>query len=139
MNGKLKLKRPLERAISSGHPWVYGDALEGGRGLPVGTDVELATRNGRPMARGLYDPGSPIALRIYTLDPRQRIDAALVRQRLDAALALRFDLLDRSQTDAFRWCNGEGDRLPGVVVDVTHCGCHRSSPCLRGCSGSGGC
>ena len=118
MNVKLKLKRSLERAVSSGHPWVYGDALEGGRGLPVGTDVELATRNGRPMARGLYDPGSPIALRIYPLDPRQRIDAALVRQRLDAALALRFDLLDRSQTDAFRWCNGEGDRLPGVVVDI---------------------
>ena len=118
MNARLKLSRPLERAISSGHPWVYGEALEGARNLAVGTDVELSTRNGRPMARGLYDPGSPIALRIYTLDPRQRIDAALVRQRIDAALALRLDLLDRSQTDAFRWCNGEGDRLPGVVVDV---------------------
>ena len=118
MNAKLTLKRPLERAISSGHPWVYGEALDGGRGLAVGADVELSTRNGRPMARGLYDPGSPIALRIYTLDPRQRIDAALVRQRLDAALALRVALLDRTQTDAFRWCNGEGDRLPGVVVDV---------------------
>ena len=118
MNARLKLARPLERAISSGHPWVYGEALDGARNLAVGTDVELSTRNGRPMARGLYDPGSPIALRIYTLDPRQRIDAALVRQRLDAALSLRLDLLDRSQTDAYRWCNGEGDRLPGVVVDV---------------------
>lgn len=111
---RIKLRRPLERAISSGHPWVYGEALEPVRDVKVGTDVELLTRNGRPLARGLYDPGSPIALRIYTLDARQRIDGALVLSRLRDALSLRALDLD---TSAFRWCNGEGDRLPGVVVD----------------------
>jgi len=82
------------------------------RGIAAGSDVELATRNGRPMARGLYDPGSPLALRIYTLDPREAIDAAFVRRRLDQALSSRLALLDRASTNAFRWCNGEGDRLP---------------------------
>ncbi len=115
---RVQLRRPLERAISSGHPWVYAEALEAVRGLPAGCEVELATRNGRPMARGLYDPGSPLALRIYTLDPREAIDAAFVRRRLEQALSIRLSLLDRTSTNAFRWCNGEGDRLPGVVVDV---------------------
>ncbi len=115
----VKLKRPLERAISSGHPWVYAEALEPLRsGGGIGAELVLLTRNGRPMARGLHDPGSPLALRIYTLDPDEAIDAAFVKRRLYAALAMRLAMLDRSATDAFRWCNGEGDRLPGVVVDV---------------------
>jgi 23S rRNA (cytosine1962-C5)-methyltransferase len=110
----LKLKRPLERAISGGHPWVYADALEGTRGLPVGAEVELLTRNGRPLARGLYDPSSPIALRIYTLDRKEAIDAAFVERRLGRALSLR---RFGDDTNAYRWCNGEGDLLPGVVLD----------------------
>ena len=115
---QVQLRRPIERSISSGHPWVYGEALEPAPGLALGADVELLTRNGRPMARGLYDPGSPLALRVYTLDPREPIDAALVRRRLDLALQTRLLLFDRATTSAFRWCNGEGDRLPGVVVDL---------------------
>ena len=115
---QVKLRRPIERAISSGHPWVYGEALEPVRGLSVGTEVELLTRNGRPMARGLYDPGSPLAVRVYTLDLHESLGAAFVKRRLERALLLRLSLLDRSQTNAFRWCNGEGDRLPGVVVDL---------------------
>ena len=110
-NLRVQLRRPIERAISSGHPWVYGDALDPVRGLVAGADVELATRNGRPMARGLYDPGSPLALRVYTLDPREAIDAAFVRRRLDQALASRLPFFDRALTNAFRWCNGEGPGL----------------------------
>jgi 23S rRNA (cytosine1962-C5)-methyltransferase len=113
---RLQLRRPVERAISSGHPWVYAEALEPARGLSAGAEVELLTRNGRPMARGLYDPSSPIALRVYSLDPKEAIDAAFVRRRLTRALVLRRPAFDE-RTDAFRWCNGEGDLLPGVVVD----------------------
>jgi 23S rRNA (cytosine1962-C5)-methyltransferase len=113
---RVRLRRPLERAISSGHPWVYKEALEPVKGLPAGADVELCTRNGRPMARGLYDPGSPIAVRVYSLDPREAIDGAFVRRRLHEALDLRRPRFDAT-TNAWRWCNGEGDRLPGVVVD----------------------
>ena len=114
---RLKLKRPIERAISSGHPWVYGEALEPARGLAAGAEVELLTRNARPLARGLYDPSSPLALRVYTLDPREAIDAAFVKRRLARALSIRRPAFDAS-TNAFRWCNGEGDLLPGVVVDL---------------------
>jgi 23S rRNA (cytosine1962-C5)-methyltransferase len=114
---RLKLRRPLERAISAGHPWVYGEALEPARGLTVGAEVELLTRNGRPLARGLYDPGSPLALRVYTLDPRETLDDAFLARRLRRALSLRRGAFDDERTSAFRWCNGEGDLLPGVVVD----------------------
>ena len=115
---KLALKRPLERAISSGHPWIYAEALAPAGGLAAGAEVVLLTRNDRPLARGLYDPGSPLAVRVYTLDPREPIDAAFVARRLGRALAVRTAGIDRATTTAFRWCNGEGDLLPGVVVDL---------------------
>jgi len=118
MVARLRLLRPLERAVSMGHPWLYADALERGNGLAAGAEVQLLTRNGRPLAVGLYDPGSPLAVRVYSLDPKERLDAAFVRRRLHAALALRLPHFDRTHTDCFRLCNGEGDRLPGVVVDL---------------------
>jgi 23S rRNA (cytosine1962-C5)-methyltransferase len=118
MVARLRLVRPLERAVSMGHPWLYAEALERARDLAVGTEVQLQTRNGRPLAVGLYDPTSPLAVRVYSLDPKERIDAAFVRRRLHAALLLRLPRFDRAQTDCFRLCNGEGDRLPGIVVDL---------------------
>src|SRR5205823_6185440 len=44
--------------------------------------------------------------------------AALVRARLAEALAARRGVVDARDTDAFRWCNGEGDFLPGVIIDL---------------------
>jgi 23S rRNA (cytosine1962-C5)-methyltransferase len=112
------LKKPLERSIRSGHPWIYADALSAPRGLPTGTVVDVVDRQGRPLARGLFDAGSPIAVRVATLALDEEVDAALVARRLEAALAARRGAFDPSEVDAFRWCNGEGDFLPGVVVDV---------------------
>jgi 23S rRNA (cytosine1962-C5)-methyltransferase len=78
----------------------------------------VVERDGRFVARGLYDAQSPIAVRVVTLDSRQPIDAALVHERVAGALRARRGAFDPQETDAFRWVNGEGDFLPGVVVDV---------------------
>src|SRR5207245_2522691 len=87
-------------------------------GLTTGAVVDVLDRAGQPLARGLYDAGSPIAVRVATLELDEAVDAALVRRRLEGALTARRGAIDPSHTDAFRWCNGEGDFLPGVVVDV---------------------
>jgi 23S rRNA (cytosine1962-C5)-methyltransferase len=111
----LRLRKELARAIRGGHPWLYADALDIPRGLHTGSVVDVIGKNGNFLARGLFDAKSPIAVRLYTLDPDEPVDAALFRRRLAAALASRrFD----QDTNAFRWCNGEGDFLPGVVVDA---------------------
>jgi 23S rRNA (cytosine1962-C5)-methyltransferase len=115
---RVRLRKELARSLRAGHPWIYADALEAPSGLPTGSVVDVVGREGRFLARGLYDARSPIAVRVATLDRDEAVDEALVRRRVEAALAARRDLVDPETTDAFRWLNGEGDLLPGVVVDV---------------------
>lgn len=116
----LSLRKDLSRSLRAGHPWVYRDALEPPlpAGLPTGAVVDLRDARGAFLARGLYDDASPIAVRVYSRDPAEAVDDALLRRRLAAALALRRAALDLADTDAFRLCHGEGDLLPGVVLDV---------------------
>lgn len=121
---QVQLVRNLVRSVREGHPWLYREALAAPAGLPTGSAVDLVDRAGRFLGRGLYDAESPIALRIFTLDRDEALDAELVRRRLAAAWALRRRTVDGigstggDATDAFRLCHGEGDRLPGLVIDV---------------------
>lgn len=110
----LRLLKPLERSLYAGHPWVYRDALAA-HDVPAGEVVDIADKKGRVIARGLAESG-PIAVRVFTTRPKERIDGALFRQRIEAALALRRSLCP-PDTTAYRLLHGEGDRLPGVVCD----------------------
>lgn len=103
--------------MRAGHPWIYADALAPAA-LETGAIVDVCGTDGRFLCRGLYEAGSPIAVRVATLDPDEALDAALVRRRLGEALLARRGAFDPRETDAFRFCNGEGDFLPGVVIDV---------------------
>src|SRR5258708_6553561 len=114
----VRLQKELARSLRAGHPWLYADAILAPPSLATGSVVDVLGRDGRFLARGLYDARSPIAVRIYTLDADVAVDAALVKRRVAAALHARRGLFDVARTNAFRWLNGEGDLLPGVVVDV---------------------
>jgi 23S rRNA (cytosine1962-C5)-methyltransferase len=110
----LRLKKPLERVIGQGHPWLYRDAVGGATGQP-GEVVDVLDRRGRFLARGFVD-APPLAARLLTtLD--EPLDAALFGRRLRQAASLR-DRVVPPHTDAYRLVHGEGDRLPAVVVDV---------------------
>jgi 23S rRNA (cytosine1962-C5)-methyltransferase len=109
----LRLRKPLERALRSGHPWLYRDALEA-FDLPVGTAAHVCDRNGRFLAMGWVDAG-PIALRVWSLRERP-LDAALVRERIARALSWRARALPPN-TDAYRLLHGEADGMPGFVCD----------------------
>lgn len=110
----LRLIKPLERSLYAGHPWVYRDALAP-HDVPAGEVVDIAEKKGKVIARGLAESG-PIAARVFTTRPKERIDGALFKQRFEAALSLRAALCP-PDTTAYRLCHGEGDRLPGVVCD----------------------
>jgi 23S rRNA (cytosine1962-C5)-methyltransferase len=73
---------------------------------------------GKILGRGLYSPGSAIAVRLYTQDPDLPIDAALFEQRIGLAIARRLAQgLPSADTTGFRCVHAEGDELPGLIVD----------------------
>ncbi|RME70465.1 MAG: class I SAM-dependent rRNA methyltransferase [Chloroflexi bacterium] len=114
----LRLRRDLVRLIKQGHPWVFADALrELPEARPGSAAVLLDHRKGREIARGIYDPLSPLALRVCTTDPAIPLDTAWAEHRFAQALALRRQVIDRTTT-GFRLFNGEGDGLPGLVCDL---------------------
>jgi 23S rRNA (cytosine1962-C5)-methyltransferase len=111
----LELRKDLSRHLRAGHPWVFRKAVEKApRDLPAGAVVDVVEQ-GRFVARGYYDPLSAIAVRILTRDAAEAVDAALWRNRVARAAALRAELV--SGTTGFRLVHGESDGLPGVVVD----------------------
>jgi len=114
---RLELQRGLGRHLRAGHPWVFRRGLETLPRIPPGSVVDL-TEGGKFVARGYFDPLSPIAVRVLTRDAREVIDGDFFRRRVRAAWELRERWLDRTGTDAFRVVHGESDGLPGVVADL---------------------
>ncbi len=113
----LALKKDLTRALRQGHPWVFREAIAHQPGLVPGTLVAVADKQGRTIAFGYWDTRSPIAVRVLDLAAIED-KTALIRHRLQAAIAVRRAKLDLRATNAFRWVHGEADRLPGIHVDV---------------------
>ena len=114
MPATVKLLRPLQRAIRSGHPWIYRDALAPFFYRP-GTAVQILDKAGRSLAVGLVDAG-PIAVRVFSTSPKVQIDRKLFGTRIADALLLRERVIP-ADTNAYRLIHGEGDRLPGLVCD----------------------
>jgi 23S rRNA (cytosine1962-C5)-methyltransferase len=114
----IELRKRLERAIRGGHPWVFRDAIAGSPRLPDGAVVQVLARTGRPLAFGFWDARSPIAVRLLGDGARAPDPAAVVGERVAAALGRRLSFIDRAETDTFRWIHGEADGLPGVHVDL---------------------
>jgi 23S rRNA (cytosine1962-C5)-methyltransferase len=114
----LSLRRPAAVGpVLRGHPWIWREALGPGlEALQAGDEVRILGPDGGPIGRGLADPGSPIAVRIWTHGD-EAIDGALFEARAAAAVALRGWLFADGLTTAYRVVNGEGDRMPGLVVD----------------------
>jgi 23S rRNA (cytosine1962-C5)-methyltransferase len=112
-SARVTLKKPLERRLRAGHPWIYRDALEPFTASP-GEAVTVIDRRGKFVARGLADAG-PIGARVFSLRDED-IGSRLFTSRIARALELRARLAP-DDTDALRLVHGEGDRLPGFVVD----------------------
>ena len=112
----LKQASTVDR-IARGHPWVWREAVARGLdGTIPGEEVQILAPDGSAVGRGLADPGSPIGVRVWTRR-RDPIDARLWRARVARACERRARLFDGTRTNAFRVLHGEGDRMPGLVVD----------------------
>lgn len=103
----------LAGSLRHGHPWVYRNRLTQEPHLPSGTWVQV--RCGSFQAYGLWDAESPIAVRIFSW--HRLPDAAWFAERVGLAWDLRAPIRE-GRTSAYRWVYGEGDGIPGVVVDL---------------------
>ena len=114
---RLRLTNTAETIVRGGHPWVFADSIrEQNRAGRLGELAVAYDRNDKFLAVGLYDPDSPIRVRILHVGKPQTIDSAWWNARLEKALALRRDLFD-AQTNGFRLIHGESDGWPGLVLD----------------------
>jgi len=116
---KLQLAKDLTRSIKRGHAWVYRQALRSCPPAAPGAPAALYdNKGGKQIAKGYYTPDSPLALRICTTDPNQSLDDGWAAGQMKNALAMRQSLFNPQKTNAYRLFNGEGDGLPGLVVDI---------------------
>lgn len=119
---QLRLRKGKEESLDRFHPWVFSGALtrmpSEADGIEEGDLVSVVASDGRVIGTGHFQIGS-IAVRMLTFDASEAIDADFYRRRLAQALALRRAIgLPSPDTDAYRLVHGEGDFLPGLVVDV---------------------
>lgn len=113
---RLYLKKGRERPVLAGHPWIFSGAIEKSDADSVeGPVADVLDFQGRFLARGLYNPKSQIRVRVLTWE-KDAIDAVFFSRRIAAAVALRERLVS-PLTNAYRVINGEGDFLPGLIVD----------------------
>ena len=116
---RIFLKRGKEESLARRHPWIFSGAIERIEGDPEEGDVvDVYARSGEFLARGHYQIGS-ITVRVISFE-QEEIDAAWWEARLRAAWAVRraIGLIDSPDTDCYRLVHGEGDNLPGLVIDI---------------------
>ena len=116
---RIFLKRGKEESLARRHPWIFSGAIERIEGDPEEGDVvDVYARSGEFLARGHYQIGS-ITVRVLSFE-QEEIDAAWWEARLRAAWAVRraIGLIDSPDTDCYRLVHGEGDNLPGLVIDI---------------------
>ena len=116
---QISLKRGKEESLLRFHPWVFSGALHHmDDGISEGDVVKVVDANGQFIAVGHYQQGS-IAVRVLSFEDVP-IDDTFWRMRLGQALCVRraLKLTDNPLTTAFRLVHGEGDLLPGLIIDV---------------------
>ncbi len=112
------LKQGKEGPIRAGHPWIFSGAIEAVEGEPeAGAAVRVLAADGSLLGVGTFHPRGSIAVRLVARE-EVPIDGRLVAARLGEAAALRRSLGLLTPEGACRLVNGEGDSLPGVVIDV---------------------
>lgn len=114
----LRVRPAAERALRSGHPWLFEESITSiSRSAGPGDVAVIFDSKNRFLAAGLYDPDSPIRVRVLVHREPEEIGREMFRLRTEKALRLRREVAS-DVTTSFRVLNGENDRMPGLVVDL---------------------
>lgn len=115
---KVKLKPKKEESLKRFHPWIFSGAVQSkDESLTEGEVVNVYTVNDEFIAVGHYQIGS-IEVRVLSFE-EEDIDLDFWKKRLSSALELRKSIgLLSDNNNSYRLVHGEGDLLPGLIVDV---------------------
>ena len=122
MRTQIFLRRGKEESLLRRHPWIFSGAIERVKSegeIKEGEVVDVFTKSGEFIARGHYQIGS-IAVRVLTFEQEEEIDQQWWNNRIAVAYDVRrtLDLTDNEATNCYRLVHGEGDSLPGLVIDI---------------------
>ena len=116
---QIQLKRGKEESLQRFHPWVFSGAIQHvDDGIREGDVVRVVTSAGSFIAVGHYQEGT-IAVRVLSFSDVD-IDDRFWASRLQSALSMRqaIGLADSPQNNTYRLVHGEGDHLPGLIIDI---------------------
>lgn len=115
----VQLKRGKDRSILRRHPWVFSGAIGQVQGEPQEGDwVQVTNHKGKVLGCGFYEAEGSIQVRLLSFAGTDQAEAVLAKH-LQKAFALRksIGLIDQQDTTGYRLVFGEGDQLPGLVID----------------------
>jgi 23S rRNA (cytosine1962-C5)-methyltransferase len=115
----VKLSVVGERSVRSGHPWIFSESIERINKDGVSGDIAIifSHKKNKPIGVGLYDPSSPIRIKMVHSGGGATIDSSFFSDKINSAYALRIGLIDH-QTNSYRLLFGENDGFPGLIADV---------------------
>ncbi len=119
MYKQIQLRRGKEESLKRFHPWVFSGAIQHmDEDIQEGEVVRVVNNGGEFIAVGHYQQGS-IAVRVLSFSDVE-IDAEFWHSRLRSALQMRLaiGIADNPQNNTYRLVHGEGDNLPGLIIDV---------------------
>ncbi len=120
MTYRVILKRGKEESLKRFHPWVFSGAIARIEGEPEeGEVVDVFTAQNEFIAKGHWQIGS-IAVRVLSFKAEEAIDSEFWKRRLATAYAMRqsIGVAGRADNNTYRLIHGEGDNLPGLVIDI---------------------
>jgi 23S rRNA (cytosine1962-C5)-methyltransferase len=113
---RIILKRGKEKPVLRGHPWIFSGAVGKVEGeISLGDVGEVYSKEGQFLGLGHLNPRSQIILRLLT-QKKEELGENFFRERILRAFAIRAEWF-RGKSNAYRIINGEGDFLPGLIVD----------------------
>ncbi len=115
---RLRLRKNEQRRVEAGHLWVFSNEIDTAvtplKGLVAGAPVVLESVSGKFLGHGYANSSSLICARVTSSNKSRPFSASLLRDRINDALLLRQRLYSEPY---YRLVFGEGDYLPGLVVD----------------------
>lgn len=115
----VRLRPKAERMVKKQHPWVFEDSITKQNNAANSGDVVVIydNRKNKFLACGLFDPDSPIRIKLLQFQKPAKLDADFFQEKVKIAFDKRESLLE-TDTNSYRLIFGEADGFPGFIADV---------------------
>lgn len=111
----VTLKPGKEKAVLNHHHWIFSGAIQNLPNFDDGDILQVRSSKNELLGSAYFNKQSSLIGRMICFDQSNPLDA--LKKRLDQAIEFRNTLFDNSITNAYRLINGEGDGIPGLIID----------------------